>query len=337
MPAVSFDCGFNAVDFAAMMSQPAGQFYIDLRNATLMDVIDEYIKFREHTRPDFAKQWHTTRRYLGRLQFLSPRPIMPIDVGETFYPFLIQCMLEIGCATTTVEHTLSQIRSAVEFGSRYGAQISPTYDKIFFRGRTKTKTVLTYSELCHIYFFDIKTLKHEDGSPYRSDWYRTTELVRDMLIFSTIFGQRYSDAVRITPQNFDDSRFTITQQKTGNRVAFDVLDYAFDQRIARNLLRKYNYTSPYTADISNYNKRVSILLRGIGGEFMGDVVTEEKIQGRIVRTVMPRHAAVTSHTARRTAITYWASKGRTLTWIKKMSGHSDLRSLEKYIIDEEDD
>lgn len=79
------------------------------------------------------------------------------------------------------------------------------------------------------------------------------------------------------------------------------------------------------------------LLRGIGGEFLTDVVTEEKVQGRIVRTVRPRHDAVTSHTARRSAITYWANKGRTLTWIKKMSGHSGLRSLEKYIIDEEDD
>lgn len=261
---------------------------------------------------------------------------MPVDICEAFYPYLIQCMLENNCATSTIEHTLSQVRSVVEFSSRYGAPISPTYDKCDFTGKTKEKTILTYSELCHIYFFDVRSIVKQNGKKYRSDWYDVTERVRDMLIFSTIFGQRHSDVVRISKDNFCDDRFTITQQKTGNKVSFNYMEYAFDKRIARQLLRKYDYTCPYTADLSNYNSRVHLLLQHIGEEFLPDVVTEERIQDRIVRTVKPRYSAVASHTARRSAISFWANKDKSPQWIRKMSGHKDLRSLAKYMLDEED-
>lgn len=335
MPALRL-CGDYAAGFADFMRKPQGAFAIDLRDASLLQVINEYIKFREHTRPKFGKQWSTTITYVRSLQFLSPRKIMPCDVGETFYPYLIQIMLQNGCASTTVEHTLSQVRSALSFGSRYGAQISPTYDKVEFKGQTKEKTILSYAELCHIYFFDIRTLRREGGKPYRKDWYAVTERVRDMLIFSTLFGQRYSDSVRISKECFRDDKFCITQQKTGTRVNYKYMDYVFDQRIARQLLHKYDYTAPYQRDINNYIKRVKELLRGIGGEFLQEVVTEEKIQGEIVRTTIPRWEAIASHTARRSAISYWANKGKSPQWIRKMSGHADLRSLAKYMLDEED-
>lgn len=336
MPAVQLDCGSYAVGFAAMMSQPQGAFYIDLKNATLLEVINEYIKFKEIRRPNFGKAWSTTKMYITKLQFLSPRPIMPVDVGEIFYPYLIQCMLSHGCATSTVEHTLCQIRSAIGFGSRYGATISPTYDKFDFVGRNKQKTILSHSELCHIYYYDISTIRRPDGKRYNKQWYEIAERVRDMLIFSSIFGQRHSDSVRITQENFDGDRFTITQQKTGNTVSFNYLEYAFDKRIARSLLMKYDYCSPYTGHIANYNKRIKEVIKAIGGEFLMDIVTEEKIQGKIVRTVRPRYEAIASHTARRSAISYWANKGKSPQWIKKMSGHTDLRSLSKYMLDEED-
>lgn len=335
MPALRL-CGDYAAGFADFMSKPHGAFAIDLRDASLLQVINEYIKFREHTRPRFGKQWSTTITYVRSLQFLSPRKIMPCDVGETFYPYLIQAMLQNGCATSTVEHTLSQVRAAVSFGSRYGAKISPTYDKVDFKGRNKQQTILSYAELCHIYFYDVRNIKKDNGKPYRKDWYEVTERVRDMLIFSTLFGQRHSDSIRITKNNFDGDKFVITQQKTGNRVKFRYMDYVFDQKIAKQLLQKYDYTAPYTRDINNYIKRIKVLLRAIGGEFTQDVVTEEKIQGEIVRTIVPRWSAIASHTARRSAISYWANKGKSPQWIRKMSGHADLRSLATYMLDEED-
>lgn len=321
--------GFNALEFSAFMSQPSDRFSVNLANATLVEVIDAYVKHRALTRPRFERQWFTTRKYVRGLEFLCGQKIMPEQISELFYPYLIKFMLEQGCATSTVEHTCSQIRSALEWGSRYGAQISPSYDKVDFSGETHEKTILSYAELCHVYYYDIDGIKGR-----RADWKATMKKVRDMFVFSVVFGQRHSDAVRIDRTCFDDTRFTITQQKTGNKVSYDWTEYAFNKKIAQELLQRYDYCAPYTADISVYNKKLKDLFRAIGMEFDAEIKNEEKVLGEIVTTVQPRWKMIGSHTARRTAISYWANMGKNMNWIRRFSGHRDLRSLQEYMLEE---
>lgn len=149
---------FNSHDFVTFMSQPSDKFSINLAHSSLIEVIDAYTEHKSLTRPRFAKQWFTTIKYIRGLEFLCGQKIMPDHISELFYPHLIKFMLEQGCATTTVEHTCSQIRSALEWGSRYGAPISPSYDKVDFSGNTHEKTILSYAELCHVYFYDIDNI-----------------------------------------------------------------------------------------------------------------------------------------------------------------------------------
>lgn len=321
--------GFNTSDFAAFMSQPSDKFSINLAHASLREVIDAYIEHRSITHPRFARQWFTTAKYIRGLEFLCGQMIKPDNISELFYPHLIKYMLSLGCATTTVEHTCSQIRSALEWGSRYGAPISPSYDKVDFSGDTHEKTILSYAELCHVYYFDIDNIKGR-----RADWKNTMKRVRDMFVFSVIFGQRHSDAVRIDKSCFDGNRFTITQQKTGNKVSFDWTEYAFSKKIATELLTQYDHCAPYTADISVYNKKLKELFRNIGMEFNTEIKNEEKILGEIVTTTTPRWKIIGSHTARRTAISYWANQGKNMNWIRRFSGHKDLRSLQEYMLEE---
>lgn len=326
--------GFNASAFASLMSQSSDKFSLNLAHATMLEVIDEYIEHKSITHPRFADQWSTTKKYIRGLEFLCGQKIMPNQVSELFYPHLIQYMLQQGCATTTVERTCSQLRASLEWGSRYGAPVSPSYDKTDFNGRCREKTILSYAELCHVYYFDINTLKRPDGKKYNAQWYRYMERVRDMFIFSVIFGQRHSDTVRITKDCFDGDRFSLTQQKTGNKVSYLWQSYAFDVKIARKLLEKYDYTCPYVVSISVYNRRLHELFRAIGQEFDQIVKTEEKILGEIITTTEPRWKMIGSHTARRTAISFWANKGKNMAWIQRFSGHKDLRSLQEYMLEE---
>lgn len=322
--------GFNSSDFTAFMSQPSDKFSVNLAHATLIDVINAYIEHRSLIHPQFAKQWSTTKKYIHGLEFLCGQQIMPEQISELFYPHLIRYMLTNDCSTTTVQHTCSQIRSALEWGSRYGANISPTYDKIDFMGETHENTILSYAELCHVYYFDIDNI-----SGKRRDWKRTMKRVRDMFIFSVVFGQRHSDSARINKSCFDDSMFTITQLKTGSKVSYDWKDYAFNKKIAMELLQRYDYTAPYVADISVYNKKLKELFRVIGMEFNQEIKNEEKVLGEIVTTTTPRWKMIGSHTARRTAISYWANQGKSMNWIRRFSGHKDLRSLQEYMLEEQ--
>lgn len=65
-----------------------------------------------------------------------------------------------------------------------------------------------------------------------------------------------------------------------------------------------------------------------------DVKNEEKVLGEIVTTVTPRWKMIGSHTARRTAISYWANQGKNMNWIRRFSGHKDMRSLQEYMLEE---
>lgn len=327
--------GFNASAFASFMSESSDKFSLNLAHSTMLEVIDEYVKHRSITHPRFGEQWTTTKKYIRGLEFLCQQTIYPDRVSELFYPHLIKYMLQQGCATTTVERTCSQLRSSLEWGSRYGAPISPSYDNADFIGKCREKTILSYAELCHVYYFDIHTLKHPNGKPYNAQWYKRMEKVKDMFIFSVVFGQRHSDIVRITKDCFTDDRFSMTQQKTGNRVSFIWKDYAFDVKIATAILEKYDYTCPYTASISVYDRGLHELFKHIGMEFLQTIKNEEKILGEIVTTAEPRWKMIGSHTARRTAISFWANKGKNMAWIQRFSGHRDLHSLQEYMLEEE--
>lgn len=325
---------FDNSSFISMMNEESDRFRLRLNNASLIEVFDAYIKHRSITHPKFAEQWGTTRKYIRGLEFLCQQTITPDKVGELFYPHLIRYMQQNDCATTTIQHTCSQIRSSLEWGSRYGAPISPSYDQVDFTGCPRDKTILSYAELCHLFFFNVKTLRKPNGKKYRSQWYNRMEKVKDLFVFSVILGQRHSDIVRVTKDNFKDDVFAITQLKTGNKVSFKWEDYAFDKKIAIALFEKYDYACPYKVSISVYNRGLHELFHLIGQEFLQVINMEEKILGEMRLQSKQRWQMIGSHTARRTAISFWANQGKSMNWIRKFSGHKDLRSLQEYMLDE---
>ena len=73
----------------------------------------------------------------------------------------------------------------------------------------------------------------------RSNKIKTLEKVRDMFVLSCNLGQRYSDMVRISPENFRNGIFSIVQQKTGNKCYVPINSLSIDSRITFAIL---NYT-----------------------------------------------------------------------------------------------
>jgi len=51
-------------------------------------------------------------------------------------------------------------------------------------------------------------------------------------------------------------------------------------------------------------------------------------------TEVPRFELITSHTARRTAITVGVDRGLNVHDLRKCSGHTDLKNFDRYIRDE---
>ena len=70
-------------------------------------------------------------------------------------------------------------------------------------------------------------------------------------------------------------------------------------------------------------------MRDIG--FDDPVRLEEKVNGEMVTVAVPKWKLITSHTARRTAITVNVLRGHNVHELKKCSGHTDLRIFDNYV------
>ena len=138
--------------------------------------------------------------------------------------------------------------------------------------------------------------------------------------------------VRIEPSCFDRNLFRITQQKTGNLACVDLNRYTIDSKTTYRILEAYDYTAPWKGDIGNYNKYLHILMRDVGLD--DPVRIEEKVQGKMVARNIPKWKLISSHTARRTAITVNVLRGHNIHALKRCSGHTDLRVFDNYIRDE---
>jgi integrase len=138
---------------------------------------------------------------------------------------------------------------------------------------------------------------------YRKNKILTLEKVRDMFVLGCNLGQRYSDMVRISPNNFRNGQFIITQQKTAAKCFVPINTLSIDSKITYAILEKYNYCAPYSGDINNYNTYLHELLYNIGEEFNDMVYIDNKINGVITRESKHRYQLISSHTARRSFAT----------------------------------
>ena len=81
--------------------------------------------------------------------------------------------------------------------------------------------------------------------------------------------------------------------------------------------------APYKATIGNYNFYLHQLMKDIGLD--DPVRVEERVDGKLVTENVPKWRLITSHTARRTAITVNVLRGHNIHGVKRCSGHTDLR------------
>lgn len=138
--------------------------------------------------------------------------------------------------------------------------------------------------------------------------------------------------VRIDRNCFERNIFKIVQQKTGNIAVVNIDKFSIDAKTTYRLLEKYNYEAPYKATIGNYNGHLHTLMRDIG--FDDIIRIEEKRDGVLVVDKVPKWKMITSHTARRTAITVSVLRGHNIHSVKRCSGHTDLRVFDHYVRDE---
>jgi integrase len=146
--------------------------------------------------------------------------------------------------------------------------------------------------------------------------------VRDLFVFGCSCGLRESDYSNVKPENIKDGKLFITTQKTADPLIIPLNSYS------RTILEKYNYKLPEFKQ-QKFNGYLKEVGKVAGIDAPEQVVTHKQAQ-RIEKTV-PKYELMTSHTARRTFITQSIIRGIPIPAIRKMTGHKDLKSFQKYI------
>lgn len=303
-------------------------FTLDLRDCTLMETISACIRAKSRLSPNYAKSIASLVHNLRELESQYRVTLHTIQVTDVFWSYFISFCIGRGMKASSVDTLCQQLRSILNWAGKYNARLSPTYDEFRVPKAQSVKIALTADEVSRIAYFDIDRFYADKRSDYRN----TMRHVRDMFVLSCNLFQRYSDMIRIDKTCFDRNIFTIVQQKTGNRAIVNIDLYAVDPRTTYRILEKYDYKAPYDGSIGNYNSYLHDLMKDIGFEEL--IRVEERQNGVLQVRNIPKYKMISSHTARRTAITINVLRGHNVHSIKKCSGHTDLRIFDEYVRDD---
>ena len=303
-------------------------FTINLRDRTLMETVRAAVKAKSRLQPNYGSSIAGLVYNVERLEKDYRVTLMPAQVTDVFWGYFISFCQDRGLRASTINTMCQQLRSILNWAVKYNAPVSPTYADFSVPKARNQEVALTADEVSRIAYFDIDRFYADKTKDFRD----TMRRVRDHFVRSCNLFQRYSDMVRISPECFERNVFRIVQQKTGNVAVVNIDKYAIDAKTTYRILEEYGYEAPYKSEISNYNHKLHLLMKDVG---LDDLVRiEERRNGRMVVENVPKWKLISSHTARRTAITVNVLRGHNIHGVKKCSGHSDLRIFDNYIRDD---
>ena len=303
-------------------------FVINLEGCSLVETILACSKAKCRLHPNYKVNVSSLLYNLQALEHDYHVTLQPIQVTDIFWGYFIAFCQGRGLKNSTIGTMCNQLRAILNWACKYNAKVSPTYSDIRIPKARNNEIALTADDVSRITYFDIQRFYANKRKDYRE----TMERVRDMFVLSCNLFQRHSDCVRISPECFDRNIFRIVQQKTGNLAIVNIDKFSVDAKTTYRLLEKYDHKAPYPARIGNYNAHLHNLMRDIG--FTETIRVEEKRNGVLVVEYVPKWKMITSHTARRTAITIGVLRGHNIHNLKQCSGHSDLRVFDHYVRDE---
>lgn len=303
----------------------------DCTGKCVLDCIKEYLKIKVH-KDDKSKRERNQQliNHLMDIERNNNVVLQPSIIGEDFFEAFELWLLEKGLSPNTIASLIGSLRFVMKWAALHGAKISADIDDYKMKPcDSKPKIALTEDDIIRIAWFDISTI------PARPQLKKTLTRVRDHFIISCYLGQRYSDMIRLTEENFRGAAkdsFKSLQKKTTNNafVSFHKLYGKYPERL-RSLLEKYNFKAPFTGDLANYNRYLHLLCKYIGFDEEIKFEYKDKRNGLVTKT-FKKYQLISSHTARRSFITNAVKRNVNVEQIKCASGHTSDSSFRKYVL-----
>lgn len=277
--------------------------------------------------PGTLKEYRTVFKSLDDFQAKEGKPLTFSGFNQAFFdryekflvskehPFLTEDEPKRGLFNDTIAKYCATLKSFLQWSYEGGYhQNAAAFTNIKTQIKRKSKNeivALTEKEV-------FKLLENDfSGKP-------RLEKVRDLFCFGCFTGQRFSDIMRFSKDDFDGKKWDFMSIKVKKRVIVPFTGFILH---ALPILKKYNYTLPVIS-----NQKFNEYLKEIGE------IAELDYPVRIIRFSgvkevqirQPKYEFMSSHMARRTFVTIMLEKGVPITVVQKITQHSDIRMLMKY-------
>jgi integrase len=236
---------------------------------------------------------------------------------------------QFGLLNDTIGKYIECLKTFCKWAEERNYNVNDTYKEFsnFTKANRKRKkqghdiVTLTLQELKNFYTFDFSTVKEMTPEKQKS-----LEKVRDLFCFGAYTGQRWSDIERLDKLEIHDDIWTFTAFKTKKETEIDLIGYAAP---AMDILKKYDYQLPKIS-LQKFN----LYLKEAAKEAKIDSVIKIRryVGDKEIEISKPKHEYLGSHTARKTCVSILLNNyNMNVTHVLEITGHSDLKTLQKYI------
>lgn len=302
-------------------------FEIDLEGLSLLECLEEFQKYKSRSSSEkAAKSYNCIKMHIMEVEKVYNTKIQPKQITDVFWSYFIPTLVDKKLKPSYIATLCYQMRNLLNWCSKHNAAVSPTYGDFKLPQAKIMRLALTADEVSWCYHFDINTIK------CRPQKKKTLEKVRDMFVLSCNLGQRHSDMIRISKDNFDKGIFKITQQKTGTLAVVDIEKLAIDKKTTYKILEKYDYEAPYKADISNYEKHLKQLFKAMG--MTEELKCECKVNGVLTVETKKKCDHISAHDSRRTFANINYYRNIPKREVMEATGHKTESSFNLYCVGE---
>lgn len=260
--------------------------------------------------PNTIKRYQNIRNLLENFEKKRKFKLTFKTIKKKFYTeFTDYCMTDLAHATNTHRRNIGLFKTFMFYALENGY----TYQEDF---RKFEKMKEAFTEKIALKAEDLKALMEQDLEP-------RLERVRDVFIFACTTGMRFGELKLIGKHNVIDGNIELKEEKSANKKPRQIPLNTLSEMI----LKKYDYQLPLIAN-QKQNEYIKEVFEAAGYTQDSERVT---VKGKtVLREKIPLYERISTHTARRTFITMMKRKGKSDKLIAKITGHSDLKTLNAY-------
>jgi len=333
------DMPFNQV--ASIMKEYGKKIEVPFSNTDkgFFEVLDEYIVFLEgEVAPGTIKKYDTLKKSLQDFiaENLKYENLTFSQINNRFKDDYIKYLrdrkpkgrqktrpegMQYGLLNDTIGKYIETLKTFCGWASERDYNKFNFYEKFQVISRANKKrekqehdiVTLTLPELRQLYTHDFSNQPCYDR-------------VRDLFCFGAFTGQRWSDIEHFEKDQIQGDIWKFIAYKTKKETEIDLTGYSAP---ALDILKKYDYELPKIT-----NQKFNLFLKEacrIAG-ITSTIKLRRYIGAKEIEIIKPKCEFLSSHSARKTCVSILLNEYNIpITHVLEITGHSDLKTLQKYI------